>query len=295
MRYHPGMVRIKLIPAVLVMLLAVLLCGQQTRDLQFEPEQPINPLKDRGTRWAVVVGISNHQHLPEGAQLRFAHRDAEDFAGFLRTLPGGALPGSHIRLLTNEHATLAAIRASLHTWLVQSAGPDDIVYVFFAGHGVVAERDEAYFVAHDSDPQNLHATALSFREVDATLSTRLRANQVILLADACHAGRLGWSSFAVGEPSKAGEPMAAIGQGDRSFLKLLAARSSEKSFEDERWGGGHGIFTHALLEGLRGKGRRDAASLQIRASDVIDYLSKLVPDETGAKQHPRVAGNFDAR
>ena len=277
-----------------LLLLTAILFGQQTRDLQFEPEQPVNPLKDRGTRWALVVGISNHQHLPPAAQLRFAHRDAEDFAAFLSTIPGGALPASHIRLLTNERATLAAIRAALHTWLVQSAGPDDVVYVFFAGHGVVGEQDEAYFVAHDSDPQNLHATALSFREVDATLSNRLRAGLVMMVADACRSGRLGWSSYAPDAPSRAGVPMAAIGQGDRSFLKLLATRASERSFEDERWGGGHGVFTYTLLEGLRGKARRDS-SQTIRAADVIDYVARIVPEETRAQQHPRVAGNFDAR
>ncbi len=277
-----------------VLLLAAGLCGQQARDLQFEPEQPINPFNDRGTRWALVVGISNHQHLPPAAQLRFAHRDAEDFAAFLSTIPGGALPAGHIRLLTNERATLAAIRAALHTWLVQSAGPDDVAYVFFAGHGVVGEREEAYFVAHDSDPQNLHATALSFREVDATLSTRLRAGLVMMVADACRSGRIGWSSYAPDAPSRAGVPMAAIGQGDRSFLKLLATRASERSFEDERWGGGHGVFTYTLLEGLRGKARRDS-SQTIRAADVIDYVARIVPQETRAQQHPRVAGNFDAR
>ncbi|MEO8128813.1 MAG: tetratricopeptide repeat protein [Bryobacteraceae bacterium] len=277
-----------------LLLLAATLFGQQTRDLQFEPEQPINPLKDRGTRWALVVGISNHQHLPPAAQLRFAHRDAEDFAAFLRTVPGGALPASHIRLLTNERATLAAIRASLHTWLVQSAGPEDVVYVFFAGHGVVGEQDEAYFIANDTDPQNLHATGLSFREVDATLSNRLRAGLVMMVADACRSGRLGWSSYGPDIPSRAGAPMAAIGQGDRSFLRLLASRASERSFEDERWGGGHGVFTYTLLEGLRGKGHTDA-SQPIRASEVIDYVAKIVPEETRAQQHPRVAGNFDAR
>lgn len=279
---------------VYLVLLAAGLFGQQTRDLQYEPEQPVNSLKDRGTRWALVVGISNHQHLPPAAQLRFAHRDAEDFAAFLSTVPGGALPASHIRLLTNERATLAAIRAALHTWLVQSAGPDDVVYVFFAGHGVVGDQEEAYFVANDSDPQNLHATALSFREVDATLSGRLRAGLVMMVADACRSGRLGWSSYAPDAPSRAAVPMAAIGQGDRSFLKLLATRASERSFEDERWGGGHGVFTYTLLEGLRGKARRDSTQT-IRAADVIDYVARIVPEETRAQQHPRVAGNFDAR
>lgn len=168
------------------------------------------------------------------------------------------------------------------------------MYFFFAGHGVLAEHNEAYFVAHDSDPQNLHATALSFDEVDRTLSQRLRAALVVLVADACHTGRLGWSSYTPDAPSRAGEPLSKLGQGDRSFLKLLAARPSERSFERELGNDGHGVFTQVLLEGLGGAADRDGDRL-IRASEAIDYLARLVPEQTESRQHPWVAGTFDAR
>src|SRR5580692_948113 len=96
--------------------LACMLFAQQARDLRIESLEPPNPLKDRGTRWAVVIGISSYEFLPPAAQLHYAHRDAEDFAAFLRTHSGGALPADHIRLLENENATLAEIRAALDTW-----------------------------------------------------------------------------------------------------------------------------------------------------------------------------------
>ena len=240
------------------------------------------------------MGISSYQHLPSGAQLRFAHRDAARFSTFLRSTAGGAVPGDHIRVLTNEQATLAQVRAALHTWLVASAGPKDIVYVYFAGHGVLDDSNEGYFVTHDADPQNLHATALPFQEVDAALSSRLRAGLVVMITDACHAGQLGWSSYSASEPSRAAEPLARIGQGDRSFLKIMATRPSEPSFEDEKLAGGHGVFTHVLLEGLSGQADGDSDRI-VRASEAIDYVSRRVPELTGSRQHPRVAGTFDAR
>jgi tetratricopeptide (TPR) repeat protein len=272
--------------------LACILVAQQARNIRIEAVEPSNPFKDRGTRWAVVVGISSYEYLPPAAQLHYAHRDAEDFAAFLRTYAGGALPADHIRFLENQQATFPEIRAALDTWLVASARPEDIVYVFFAGHGVVDDHDDGYFVAHDSDPQNLRATAVAFQDVDRTLSTRLRASLVVLVADACHTGRLGWSTYAPGVPSRADDPLAKIGQGDRSFLKLLATRPSELSFEDQKFGGGHGVFTHVLLEGLNGEADRDGDHV-IRASEAIDYLSRRVPELTDSRQHPRVAGTFD--
>jgi Flp pilus assembly protein TadD len=276
----------KLVPGLLI---AFALHAQTARDLKFERSAP--PLPDKRSRWALIVGVSSYKYAPPSAQLRYAHRDAEEFAQFLRSPEGGAIPGDHIRLLTEGTATLAGVRAALHTWLPGSAGPNDVVYLFFAGHAVVAERGESYFVAHDSDPQNLHATGVSFREVNDTLANKVRAATVVLLADACHAGGIGWTSDP-SVPSTAQQSFEALGAKDRAFLKLLASRPSERSFEDERWGGGHGVFTYSILTALRGAAEREHDGF-VRVSELIDYVSRVVPEQTGSKQNPRIAGNFE--
>jgi tetratricopeptide (TPR) repeat protein/uncharacterized caspase-like protein len=276
------------------LLLLLALFAQQSRDLVVEREFPPNPLQDKGTRWALVIGVSYHEHLPPPAQLKYAHRDAEDFATFLRSTNGGGLPASHVRLLTNRSATLASIRAALHTWLVDAASANDVVYVFFAGHGVVAERGEGYFLAADSDPQNLHATGLAFSEVETTLASRLKASLVVFTADACHAGQLGWASYSTANTGQTSEALASLASKDRAILKLLSARPTERSYEDARWDGGHGIFTHSLLEALRGRADKDNDRF-VRASEVIDFVSQQVPAQTNTRQNPRVAGSFDAR
>jgi uncharacterized caspase-like protein/Flp pilus assembly protein TadD len=267
--------------------------AQAARDLVVVEElaQP-SKLPDGRTRWAVVIGVSKYKNVPPHAQLRFAHRDAEDLARFLGSAQGGGLTSGHLRLLTDESATVGAIRATLHHWLPRAAGPNDIVYIFLAGHGVVAEQGKGYFVAHDSDPQNLHATGIPFDEINQALSGEVRAELVVLLADVCHAGGIGWASDP-GIRSEAQGALEAIG-GDRSVLKLLASRESEQSFEAEKWDGGHGVFTYALLRGLRGAADKEPDGV-IRALELIDYVTKLVPEETGARQNPRVAGNFEAQ
>ena len=272
------------------LLVAIALVGQTARDLKFERTAP--PLPDKRSRWAVVVGVSSYKHAPPTAQLRYAHRDAEEFARFLRSSEGGAIASDHVRLLTDQSATLAGVRAALHTWLPRSAGPNDVVYLFFAGHAVVAERNEGYFVAHDSDPQNLHATGLSFREVNDMLSSKLRAGTVVLLADACHAGGIGWTSDPAA-PSQAQGALEALGAKDRAFLKLLASRPSERSFEDERWGGGHGVFTFSVLTALRGAAERERDGF-VRVSELIDYaFPRGSRADWSSKQNPRIAGNFE--
>lgn len=275
--------------ACLGLLVATALCAQTARDLKLE--RSTNTLPDKRERWALLVGVSSYKYAPPAAQLRYAHRDADEFAQFLRSESGGSLAGSHLRVLTDEKATLASVKAALHNWLPRVVGANDIVYIFFAGHAVIGERQQSYFVAHDSDPQNLHATALAFSEVNDVLSRKLKASLVVLFADACHAGGIGWTA----DPkslSRAHGPIEALGAQDRAVMKLLASRPSERSYEDERWGGGHGVFTYSVLNGLRGAAERDKDGV-VRAAELIEYVSRTVPQQTGSQQTPRIAGNFE--
>ncbi|MFY9607471.1 MAG: tetratricopeptide repeat protein [Blastocatellia bacterium] len=249
----------------------------------------------RGKLWAVVVGISTYKNVPPEGQLRFAHRDAEQLAAFLRSPGGGGFPASHIKLLLNQEATVAAIRTAIGTWLVRSAEPEDVVYVFFAGHGVVEGESDGYLLAHDSDPQNLYATALPTSELDRTITQKLRARIVVLMADACHAGQIGWASRGTAtERALIANYIEEVGKSGPGVFRLLASRADERSFEDTRWGGGHGAFTHFLLEALKGKADRDEDGF-VRAGELLNYISEVVPEETRALQHPRMTGSFDAR
>ena len=248
----------------------------------------------KGQLWAVIVGISSYKNVPPEGQLRFAHRDAEELAGFLRSPGGGGFPSNHIKVLLNQDATLSAIRTAIGTWLVRSAEPDDVIYIFFAGHGIVEGDNDGYLLAHDSDPQNLYATALQVAELDRIITQRLHARIVVLMADACHAGQLGWASRGTTERALITNYLDEVGKSGAGVFRLLASRANERSFEDSRWGGGHGAFTHFMLEGLKGKGDRDKDGF-VRVGELIDYLSAVVPEETRALQHPRFAGSVDAR
>jgi uncharacterized caspase-like protein/tetratricopeptide (TPR) repeat protein len=247
----------------------------------------------RGKLWAVVVGVSSYQNLKADEQLKFAHRDAEEMAAFLRSPEGGGFPSSQIKLLLNENATVAAIRTALGSWLARSAEADDVVYIFFAGHGVV-ENNDGYLLAHDSDPQNLYATAISVAELNRIVSERVRSREQVLIVDACHSGKLGLVSRGTGGEALISRYLDEVDKSGEGSFRLLASRENERSYEDSRWGGGHGVFTHFLLEGLRGKADADSDGV-IRAGELLNFLSEIVPGETNAMQHPRASGNIDAR
>jgi tetratricopeptide (TPR) repeat protein/uncharacterized caspase-like protein len=265
------------------------------RGLQVKEMSSGGALDGRGKLWAVVIGVSSYKNLAPKEQLEFAHRDAEEFAAFLRSPNGGGFPSRQLTLLMNQSATLSAMRSALGTTLPRSVEPDDMVVIFFAGHGVVEGEHDGYLLAYDSDPQNLYATALQISELNRIITERLKARTVILIADACHSGQLGWTSRGAGESAVlVNRYLDEVGKTGRGVFRLLASRADQRSYEDKRWGGGHGCFTWFLLEGLRGRADRDHDGF-VRVGELLDFLSENVPKATQALQHPRAAGDIDTR
>src|SRR5262245_23160094 len=264
----------------------------QNRDLLVKEMRSGAALDGRGKLWAVVIGVSRYKNLAPKAQLEFAHRDAESFAAFLRSPNGGGFPSSQLTLLTNQAATLSAVRSALGTTLPRSAEPDDLVVIFFAGHGVVEGERDGYLLAHDSDPQNLYATALQLSELNRIITERLKARTVILIADACHSGQLGWTSRGMADDIMINRYLEEIGKSGKGVFRLLASRQDQRSYEGKNWGGGHGVFTWFLLQGLAGKADSDKDGF-VRVGELLNYLSEIVPKETQSLQHPRAAGDID--
>ncbi len=236
--------------------------------------------------FALVVGISQYSKLPHDLWLQYPDSDAKTLAQFLASPRGGAVPDSHMRVLTNGQATTAAVRQAFQTFLRQP-GKNDTVFILIAGHGTV-DSHGAYILTYDSDPENLQATALPMGEIRTLVENELQvAGHVVFLADVCRAATI------AGQPSASvGAAVVQLGDAQGEMLGLMAARPKELSMEGPEFGGGHGAFTYAVLQGLMGAADTDHAGF-VTAGGLIDYVSAEVSKLTRNKQHPRDFGNMD--
>jgi uncharacterized caspase-like protein len=73
---------------------------------------------------------------------------------------------------------------------------------------------------------------------------------------------------------------------------ITAAGRDELSQEGQQWGGGHGVFTHYLLQGLNGEADYDLDG-GVTLGELVPYLSEKVRRATNSAQAPEVAGKFD--
>jgi uncharacterized caspase-like protein len=232
-----------------------------------------------GKTWAVLVGISQYQKLPQDLWLQYADADATAMSARL------ALPPGQTIVLTNQQATTGAIRDAFKT--LSHISPEDSIYILVAGHGTVDNRG-AYILTYDSDPENLAATALPMAEFQTLVQRDLsKAAHVVFLADVCRAATIGNM-----KTTTVGNAVEQLGEDSGEMLGLMAARPAELSFEGPQYGGGHGAFTWSVLEGLAGKADTDGDGA-VTAGELIDYVRGNVSRLTNGKQHPRDFGNMD--
>ncbi|MBK8492535.1 MAG: caspase family protein [Saprospirales bacterium] len=247
-------------------------------------------LPGHGETYAVVVGISDYQDeaIPD---LRFADKDAEAFANFLRSPAGGSLDEDHLKLLTNDRATAAQVSIELD-WLIEAAADGDQVIIYFSGHGdVEAKRlsQPGYLLAWDA-PSRVYMAggAINIRDLQDIISTLSVENKakVLLITDACRSGKLSGSDIDGAQLTSQN-----LARQFQNELKILSCQPDEYSIEGEQWGGGRGAFSYHLVDGLYGMadGNSDGA---VNLLEVGRYLEDKVSTEVAPhNQLPMTVGN----
>ena len=240
-------------------------------------------------RWALIVGISKYKW--PSLTLNYAHRDAEALSEILQTPSGGAFDKDHIRLLVNEQATTAAIRDALRTYLKKPAR-EDVVFVYFAAHGAPDpdRPNNIYLITYDTDPANISGTAVPMNEVQTAFKDTLLAERVVLLADTCHSAAVGGASGRVTTDNAAimNLYLQQLSESKSGIAFMSSAEKGEVAREDEKWGGGHGVFTHYLLEGMRGAADTAPKDGVVSVGELFEWVREQVKDATDGKQHPSI-------
>jgi hypothetical protein len=268
--------------------------GNLTRlTLPLDPH-PLPPPDGRftGRKFAVIIGVSRYRDESIN-DLQFADADARDVRDFLRRPEGGGFKPDDILYLENEQATVESVNAALDRILSQ-AGPDDLILLFIAGHGGPDPYapQNLYYVMHDTRLTDLPRTALPMTILQEKLSLA-RARRALIFIDTCHSAGL----TGMGPAGGRGLENNLINLYSAKLFKeegraaITSSDVNELSYENKRWGGGHGVFTYALLEGLRGQADANADSL-ITAGEVFAYVRDRVRLETGFKQNPRSLYDF---
>ncbi len=266
--------------------------------------------------YLVTLGVSEYKDAQ--FNLNYAAKDSRDV---MARYAGQAGIFSEVKQIHYENAQVTTSTLDeIRNVLIKST-EDDIVLMFFAGHGMLDQDLNYYLAAHDVNFQNPAEGGIRYENLEGLLDG-IPARKKILMIDACHSGEIDKEEVAWVESS---EPVEST-EGDVTFravtsgtfkqiglqnsfemmkelftdirkssgtVVISSAGGTEYAMEGAQWK--NGIFTYCLLNGLASK----AADLDKDGVILLGEISRYMHDQvsllTGGRQSPTTrAENLDS-
>ncbi|MEU6143995.1 caspase family protein [Streptomyces sp. NPDC047081] len=181
-----------------------------------------------GRRFFLALGVGRYCHLPAHEQLGQVPADVRAVRGLFTGLGyQSVLPG------LGEYDTAEQIRQKLRHWSTDAAlTGDDVVVLYFAGHGLVQDRDRHYLLCWDSPADEDAATTALATEDLVRILCRGELRHLLLVLDTCAGGAGGAEAAALALQSIA---YRHVGAGSATGLWFLASARRKDIAEDGRF------------------------------------------------------------
>ncbi|MDO5582391.1 MAG: SUMF1/EgtB/PvdO family nonheme iron enzyme [Planctomycetia bacterium] len=269
-----------------------------------EEEEP----EEKGEFRAVLIGIDDYKIWPgdkEYAKLNYCVKDIEEIASILKE---NGYKEENITVIKEEKTGRETFPATKHrindklTDVVSKCGRNDVLLVYFSGHGIHLD-DQNYLVPYDGkyiskeqDPEvrsERKQTLINVFQIYDLLENNCYAKTKYFITDACQKNVLA--------PDKGTDPEKSTFQMNAKdippgLIQITSCSKGESSWEDANKG--HGIFSAALIEGLKDKADANGDG-RITIMELYNYVSKEVPKEAeknfGESQNPSMESKFSGK
>jgi len=202
------------------------------------------------------------------------------FAEALKRVAAPLFEEVRVRLLTSFEETS---RESIRKAFAEIKGevkPNDLFVFYDASHGVIDEEDgiEQYFLLTSNvlllSSRHIKKDALSQKELIRLIGA-IPAQKKLVVLDTCHAGKAGREiTVALLMQTRGLTESTARKLLQRAIGSTVFSSSSDQGQALEGYKG-HGLFTHALIEGLKG-GADDNKDGYIKITELANYVEEKV-------------------
>ena len=257
---------------------------QGERGVTIKNDSAVKP----GNTYAIIIGISQYKTVPS---LQYADKDAQAFEDLLMSEAGGKIPRDNIETFLNERAIKDNVADAISIF-ARKAQPGDRVYFFFAGHGDMEDLtqvENGLLLLYKSPNGNyfgMKDDVLEILDLKRYLSPlAMRGVEMIFIVDACHSGNLGGGVQGVQQTA------AALATSWGKEYKILSCQPNQLSLESKEYGGGRGLFSLQLEEGMKGLADKNNDG-KVSYSELQRYITDQVATFSEEKQIPVISGDL---
>jgi WD40 repeat protein len=264
----------------------------------------INSLQkiENSTLFFVGIGVSEYQDTT--MNLKFATKDITDVSKLFKK--SKICKKVESKILLNQEVVRDSLR-SIRKFISQ-AGVDDVVIVYFAGHGMLSDSLDYYLASYNTDFSDPSSRGIGYVDLENEL-LNCKSRKKLLFLDACHSGEVDKDAVeikpgdvVIGEDIEfRGANSNVVNNDDSRSLEAVkmiftdlkenngitvisSAGGADYALESDLWN--NGAFTHSLVSGLRdGTPDLDRNGV-VTIYDLLNYLQIDVPRITNGYQVP---------
>ncbi|NDW13139.1 hypothetical protein D0T50_09560 [Bacteroides sp. 214] len=258
--------------------------------------------------YLVSIGVSNYTNSLYN--LHYADKDAKDVSALFNELNKSNLYGNiYSKVLANAEVTKESVLQVKD--FLKNAGRNDVVVLFYAGHGVLDNSMDYYLAMSNMDFNNPAERGLMYEDFEMLLDG-IKPLKKLMMIDACHSGEIDKEEYiaqntlqteqadvvfrSVGAGIKQKDALGAgqvnellndlfsdIRRGVGATI-LSSAGGAEVAVEGDHWQ--NGLFTFVLKEGLSNKKADRNGDGVITTGELHAYTRDRVVDLSQGRQQP---------
>ena len=242
-------------------------------------------------RYALIIANTEYDD-PGLAQLTAPGKDAKEFARVLDSREICAFDDVIILFNTNASRVSETL-----DYFFSLKKPDDLLLLYFSGHGVRDEYGSLYLAVKNTNRERLRSTAIKSDFIREAMD-QSRSRRQVLILDCCNSG-----AFAQGTKAEVGGSVGTASAFEGTGygrVVLTASDSTQFAWEGDQVIGEteNSLFTHFLVKGLEGEADLDGDG-RITVDELYDYAYELIvtitPKQTPGKWSYKQQGEIVLR
>ncbi len=251
-----------------------------------------------------LVVIASEKFQDKDFNLAYAVKDASDVANAMSN--SKSFGKIQIKKLFNQSFAPDSVNALKDFF--GKAGINDVVMVFFAGHGYLDTDFSYYFPTYYTDFSDPKINSVAYNSFEK-LFKGMKPTRKLMFIDACFSGevdeddinvdsnpdkktkkdstrtvKLAGSSFAQSTAMEMSKAIFSDLRQNTGATIISSAGGTEAAFEGEKWN--NGLFTHCLLEGMQKLKADNNHDQKITLSELQKYVGEEVNKLSDGKQTP---------